>query len=108
MYNTNNIFYKILKKEVPAKIIHETETIICFYDINPKSKVHALVIPKKEVIDFDDFIKQASQIEVASFFKDVQVIAKDILKLNNFKILTNNGSGAGQEVFHFHIHIMGY
>lgn len=107
MYNTQNIFYKILKSEIPNKTIYEDENILCFYDINPKSKIHALVIPKMNYIDFNDFVTNANPTLVSNFFKKVNDIAVDILFLENFKIITNNGAGAGQEVFHFHVHILG-
>ena len=106
MYNKENVFAKILKKEIPAKIIFESDSVLAFYDINPKAKIHVLVIPKVEYINFSDFIANSNNIEV--FFREVQNIAENILHLKDYKILTNNGVAAGQEVFHFHVHILGY
>ena len=106
MYNNQNIFAKILRKEIPAKTVFENENIFAFYDINPKAKTHVLVIPKAEYVDFSHFISNSQSIE--KFFKDVHYVTTNVLKLQNYKILTNNGSGAGQEVFHFHVHILGY
>jgi histidine triad (HIT) family protein len=106
MYQKTNIFYQIINKKIPCKTIYEDENILCFYDINPKAKTHALAIPKKEFIDFCDFATNSTNEEVASFFKQVNYIATNILGLKNFKMLTNNGGGAGQEVFHFHVHIL--
>jgi histidine triad (HIT) family protein len=107
MYNQNNVFAKIIRGEITTKKIYEDDDIISFYDINPKAKVHALVIPKKHCLTFVDFILNSSNHEVGRFFQKVQFIATDILKLENFKLLTNNGEGAGQEIPHFHIHILG-
>lgn len=107
MYDSNNIFAKIIRNEVPCEKIYEDDLLLSFYDIHPKSKVHALVIPKLEVQNFVEFTSKAQSLEVAEFFKKSSFIATDILKLNSFKILTNNGKGSGQEVFHFHIHILG-
>jgi diadenosine tetraphosphate (Ap4A) HIT family hydrolase len=106
MYNKENIFAKILKKDIPAKIIFENDIVLAFHDISPKAKIHVLVIPKVEYINFSDFISKSNNIE--SFFQEVKNIAENILHLKDYKILTNNGVAAGQEVFHFHVHILGY
>ena len=63
-YNQNNIFAKILRGEIPCKKIYEDEFVLAFHDVNPQKKVHALVIPKGEYIDLDDFNKRASEKEI--------------------------------------------
>jgi histidine triad (HIT) family protein len=104
MYNADNVFAKILRKEVPAKVVFENDFVLAFHDINPKACVHVLVIPRGEYVSFSDFAKNGKNVDV--FFKTVREIAEDILKLKSYKVLTNNGEGAGQEVFHFHVHIL--
>ena len=59
-YDENNIFAKILRKEVPCNKIYEDDFILSFHDINPQKKIHALVIPKGKYIDLDDFCLNAS------------------------------------------------
>ncbi|MFT4967130.1 MAG: histidine triad (HIT) family protein [Candidatus Deianiraeaceae bacterium] len=105
-YDHNNIFAKIILKEIPAKIVFESDSILAFEDINPKAKTHILVVPKGQYANFTSFTSNAPSGEISSFFQTVNNIATNILKLQNFKILTNNGYNAGQEVFHFHIHIL--
>ena len=101
MYDTNNIFYKILKKEIDANIVKETEYSLAFYDKFPKADIHILVIPKGQYIDFSDFQKNASREEKDDFWQ----LCYDIGNKNgNFQLLTNNG--AEQFVFHFHMHIL--
>jgi diadenosine tetraphosphate (Ap4A) HIT family hydrolase len=74
----------------------------------PKAKIHILGIPKMLVVDFNDFILNADQEMVKYFFSKVHQVAKDAgLDKSGFRIITNNGSDAGQEVPHFHIHILG-
>lgn len=107
MYDTQNIFAKIIRGEIPCQKIYEDDFILSFYDIRPKSKVHALVIPKLEVIDFTDFTAKANANQISDFFKKTSFIANEILKLKSFKMGTNNGKESGQEVFHFHVHILG-
>lgn len=106
MYNNQNVFAKILRKEIPSKVVFENDFVLAFHDIKPKANVHVLVIPKEQYINFSDFISHSLNIE--NFFQEVKNIAENILKLQHYKILTNNGSKAEQEVFHFHVHILGY
>lgn len=103
----DNVFTKIINKEINASIVFENETLICFKDVNPRAKVHVLVVPKKKVIDFDDFIRNSNESEIGYFFNKVEYIAKEILKLQDYKIQINKGVAAGQELFHFHVHILG-
>ena len=58
-YDDNNIFAKILRKEIPCKAIYEDEFVLAFHDINPQKKIHALVIPKGKYINLDDFSTNA-------------------------------------------------
>ncbi len=108
-YDKNNVFYKIINKELPANIVYEDENILAFNDINPKAPIHILVIPKEEFISFDDFVEKSSPENIANFFKKIQEIAKNNgLSEKSYRIVGNCGEEAGQIVHHFHIHLMGY
>ena len=106
-YNKDNIFYKIINGSIPCDKIYEDKNVLGFYDINPKAPVHVLVIPKGEYVDFDDFVENSDMGEVENFFKTVKKIANK-LQLKSYRIVSNCGEEAGQVVFHFHVHIMGY
>ena len=106
-YDKNNIFYKIIKGDIPCNKVYEDRDILSFHDINPKAPVHVLVIPKGEYVDFDDFVENSDMGDVENFFKTVKKIA-DKLQLKSYRIVSNCGEEAGQVVFHFHVHIMGY
>ena len=111
-YDKNNIFAKILRSEIPCKKIYENEYILSFYDINPQKKVHAIVIPKGEYIDLDDFSSRASEKEISELIKGVSLIAKKLgVSLSNnvkgYRSLVNIGEHGGQEVPHLHIHLFG-
>lgn len=108
-YDENNVFCKIINKEIPSKIVYEDDKVLAFKDISPKAPVHILVIPKAKFISFDDFTEKSSPEDVAYFFKKVQEIAKSLgLSDKSYRIVANYGKAAGQIVPHFHIHIMGY
>ena len=111
-YDKNNIFAKILRGEIPCKKIYENEYILSFYDINPQRKIHALVIPKGEYIDLDDFSSKASEKEIIGLIKGISLVAKKIgvsdeVKGGGYRSLVNVGENGGQEVLHLHFHIFG-
>ncbi len=110
-YNQNNIFAKILRGEIPCKKIYEDEFVLAFHDVNPQKKVHALVIPKGEYIDLDDFNKRASEKEIVELIKGITIVAKKLgISIdggNGYRTLSNIGSNGGQEVPHLHFHLFG-
>ena len=108
MYDKNNIFAKILRKEIPCEPIYEDDRVLFFYDIHPQAKIHILAIPKLPVIDFNDFILKADKEMINYFFLKINEIIKKLsLAEKGFRLVTNNGKDANQEVPHFHIHILG-
>ena len=111
-YDKNNIFAKILKGEIPCKKIYEDEYVLAFYDANPQKKIHALVIPKGEYANLDDFLLKASEKEIVGLMKGIGTVAKKIgvsqvAKGKGYRSLVNVGEDGGQEVPHLHFHIFG-
>jgi diadenosine tetraphosphate (Ap4A) HIT family hydrolase len=105
-YDSNNIFAKILLGSTPCQKIYENDKVLAFKDIYPKAKVHVLVIPKIPVSSFEVFAKENTLL-VGEFFQSVNFIATEVLNLKeNFKLVINNGEKGGQEIFHFHVHIL--
>ena len=110
-YDDTNIFAKILRAEIPCNKIYEDDFILSFYDINPKKKLHALVIPKGKYIDLDDFSLNASSEEMVGLLKGINKVAK-ILGISTeigkgYRALSNIGDHGGQEVPHLHFHLFG-
>ena len=110
-YDKNNIFAKILRKKIPCKKIFENDHVLSFHDINPQKKIHALVIPKGEYIDLDDFNNRASDQEIVALSKAITEISK-ILRISTdtgkgYRALTNSSEDGGQEVPHLHFHLFG-
>ena len=111
IYDDNNIFAKILRKEIPCKKIYEDEFVLSFYDINPQKKIHALVIPKGKYIDFDDFTTKASASEIVGLLKGINTVAKKLeISVDTgkgYRALANISEHGGQEVPHLHFHLFG-
>ena len=107
-YDKNNIFAKILRGEVPCEKIYEDEYVLAFHDINPQKKIHALIIPKGEYVDLDDFSSKASEKEISGLIKGISIAAKKVgISNDGYRSLVNIGENGNQEVPHLHFHIFG-
>ena len=103
----NCLFCKIIKKEIPAKIIYENEEIFAFEDINPQAPVHFLVIPKKHISTSLD-IKDEDNELIGRLYQAVNQLAKERgIAEKGFRTVMNCNAGAGQTVFHIHLHVLG-
>ena len=105
--NTSNqdcVFCKVAKKELPTKIIFESDEFIAFNDIKPVSPTHILVIPKKHY-------KNLWEVEDTELIGKLLLTAKDIAKKQGleegFRTVINTGDNGGQTVYHLHVHILG-
>jgi len=104
---TETIFSKVLRKEIPADIVHEDEQCIAFRDINPQAPVHLLVIPRKYMFNIS-----AMQDEDEALVGHLFAVARDLAKQqgldeSGFRLVINNGIDAGQTVSHLHVHVLG-
>lgn len=105
-YDAENIFAKILKGDIPCDKVFEDEWALAFKDINPQAPVHVLVIPKGQYVSLDDFSENATDGEIAGFFRAVGSVAREQGAVDaGYRFLANNGADAHQEVPHFHVHI---
>ena len=106
-YDNENIFAKILRNEIPCDKIYEDDFVLSFKNINPQAKLHILIIPKKPFIDIADFLENGDEKYQSDFWKSVNQIIKD-LNLNDkgFQLKAHKGKDGGQEVFHFHLHLL--
>lgn len=100
------IFGRIIAGELPSDKVFENERILAFKDINPVAPVHILIVPKKAIPDLqsmttEDLPLMGEIVEVA------QTLAKKYHILEGYRLLTNNGSLAGQIIFHLHFHLIG-
>jgi len=107
-YDSNNIFAKILRGDLPSKKVYENEFALAFYDIHPCAPVHILVIPKGPYANFDDFISSADDAEIAGFERAVgKAIVAAELASGGYRLISNTGIDSHQEVPHYHVHVLG-
>jgi histidine triad (HIT) family protein len=102
--NTSCIFCQIISQKVSAKILDQSDLIIVLADINPQATVHELIIPKKHLCSLSDTNDSDNQILGAML---VMAKKRSVFHQNcDFKTIINNGPGAGQTVFHLHMHFL--
>lgn len=106
-YDSNNIFARILRGEIPCKKVYESEHALAFHDIYPQAPVHVLVIPKGAYTAHDDFAARASDTEIADFERTVGKVAAMLEVKGGYRLISNCGVNAGQEVPHYHVHLLG-
>ena len=103
---TDSIFTKIKNKEIPGNVIYEDDKCFALEDINPQAPIHILIVPHKEIAKISD-----STIEDKELLGHLLLVSKTIAQKyeleNNYRLIINNGAGAGQSVFHIHVHLMG-
>lgn len=105
-YDSDNIFARILRGEIPCKKVYEDDFALAFHDIHPQAPVHVLVIPKGAYVSLDDFSLKADPGEIGGFFAAVGATARALGVVDGgYRILANIGRDANQEVAHFHVHI---
>ena len=106
-YDSQNVFAKILRNELPSNKIFENEEILAFSDINPQASVHVVVITKEKFCSFNDFSKNASDKCITSLIRGISKIAKKLNLSKGYRIICNVGHYGGQVVPHLHFHILG-
>ena len=102
----NCIFCKIIAGEIPSKKIYEDDKMLAFYDIEPKAKVHFLVVPKTHAITCADDITEENSEVIAAIFAQIPKIVKSLGLTGGYRIINNCKEAAGQTVFHLHFHVL--
>ena len=102
---TDTIFAKIIRGEIPTDIIYEDDHCIAINDISPRTPVHVLVIPKKAIPRLADASNEDQEL-LGHLMLAVGRVAEQLGISDAFRVVINNGSGAGQTVFHLHVHIL--
>ena len=100
------IFCKIVAGDIPAEIVHEDEQVIAFRDINPKARVHLLVVPKAHIASLEELGPEHDGLMGHIMRLLPQLACREGLE-HGFRTVINTGKGGGQEVFHLHVHLLG-
>ena len=101
---SKNIFQDIIEKKIPADIIHEDDLSIAFNDISPQAPTHILIIPKKSIAKISDINEEDKDL-LGHLLLVAKKVTSDI-GITDYRGVINNGSEAGQTVFHIHLHIL--
>jgi len=99
------IFKKIIDREIPAKIVYEDDLCLAFEDINPQAPTHMIVIPKKEIASVDD-LSEEDEALAGHLLLAIREIARRLGLSDGYRVVTNCGRDAGQEVMHLHFHLL--
>ncbi|GAB1645652.1 HIT domain-containing protein [Krasilnikovia sp. MM14-A1259] len=105
--DTDCLFCRIVAGEIPATVVHETDTTLAFRDIQPKAPVHVLVIPKDHHPDIAALALADPGVAADVLAAAATVAEAEGLRTDGFRLIVNNGSHAGQEVAHVHAHVLG-
>ncbi|EKD08726.1 histidine triad nucleotide-binding protein [Limnospira fusiformis KN01] len=106
MSNSETIFTKIIRREIPADIVYEDDLVLAFRDVAPQAPVHILVIPKKPIPKLEEASPDDHGL-MGHLLLKVKQVAQEAGLTNGYRVVINNGSDGGQTVDHLHIHILG-
>jgi histidine triad (HIT) family protein len=101
------LFCKIVKKEIPAKILFEDEHLVAFSEVNPQAPTHALVIPKRHMVSLNEATPADAELLGRMLIAAQRVAREAGISDSGWRMVVNNGSHAGQSVFHVHAHVLG-
>jgi histidine triad (HIT) family protein len=101
------LFCQIINREIPASIVYEDDAVLAFNDINPQAPVHILVVPKRHISTLND-LQPGDDALVGEIVRRAAMIAGDkAISAGGFRTVFNTNRGAGQTVFHIHLHLLG-
>ena len=103
---SETIFSKIIRREIPAQIVYENEKVLAFRDINPQAPTHILIIPKRAIRDLAAAAPQDGALLGDLLLAAKEIARKEGLEAEGYRVVINNGEGAGQTVFHLHLHLL--
>lgn len=103
---SDTLFRKIIDRKIPADIVYEDDDCLAFRDINPQAPVHVLLIPKKPIARLVD-AEAGDQALLGHLMLKASEVARQLEVGDAFRVVVNSGEGAGQSVFHLHLHILG-
>lgn len=104
---TETIFSKIIRREIPAKIVYEDEQCLAFHDVQPQAPVHVLVIPKKPIVSLEQLAAEDAPL-LGHLWMVIPQLARELgVADSGYRVVVNCGPQGGQSVDHLHFHILG-
>lgn len=104
---SDDLFLKIIRREIPADIVYETDEVLAFNDLNPQAPVHVLIIPKIHIRTINDIGDEHAAL-VGKLFLAAKEIAKQYaMSQSGYRVVMNCNGDSGQTVFHIHLHLLG-
>ncbi len=104
---SENLFLKIIEREIPADIVYETEDVLAFRDINPQAPVHVLIIPKIHIRTVNDIMTDQAELIGKLYLAAKDIAQEEGLSEEGYRLVMNCNKAAGQVVFYIHLHLLG-
>jgi histidine triad (HIT) family protein len=101
-----SIFQKIIRREIPAKIVFEDDDVLAFHDVNPQAPVHVLIVPKRVIARLAD-AKESDEALLGKLLLAARKVAEKLGLSSGYRVVINNGPDAGESVPHLHVHVLG-
>jgi len=104
---SENLFLKIIEREIPATIVYENEHVLAFRDINPQAPVHVLIVPKRRIRTINEIEPGDEELVGKLFSAAREIAAMEGLAEEGYRVVMNCNEAAGQTVWHIHLHLLG-
>lgn len=103
---SDDLFLKIVSREIPADVVFENKDVLAFRDLNPQAPFHVLIIPKIRIPTINDMHRQDAELFGKLFLAARDIAAEQGFSEEGYRVVMNCNSGAGQTVFHVHLHML--
>ncbi len=103
----DELFLKIINREIPAEIVYETDEVLAFRDINPQAPVHILIIPKERIATIDDLEPKHAELVGNLILTATEIAREQGLSEDGYRLVLNCKQAGGQMVYHIHLHLLG-
>jgi len=104
---SEDLFLKIISREIPADIVYENDDVLAFRDVNPQAPLHVLIIPKVHIRTINEMQPQNAELFGKLFLAAQEIAAQQGVAEDGYRVVMNCNSAAGQTVFHVHLHLLG-
>jgi len=103
----DDLFLKIINRDIPADIIYETDDVLAFRDINPQAPLHVLIIPKEHISTINDLEEMHQKLIGKLFLAAAEIAKSEGVDENGYRVVMNCNEAGGQAVYHIHLHLLG-